>query len=177
MKILQPIVMFSLAVGILSSYATAHPDEPKFADYRVAIFRGDTKVPGYYKRTGNDWYDEMGKMVAAPEVNFAGKYHIGVHSCGMGCRYYTLSDLSNGIDSNALDIFSNDVRSKSTSNTENYIVDLASKSDSKMLIAQYHIQQSASFKEKCRQKVFTLSDDGKMVIPVATYGTQCKIIH
>ncbi len=120
----------------------------------------------------------MGKLVAPLQVNFAGKYYIGLHSCGAGCRYYTLSDLTNGSDSNALDVFSNaNRRPQRISDGREYISSLVSHSDSKMLVAQYHIAQSAKSSEECRERIFVLSDDGKSIKPITETTRSCEEIE
>lgn len=39
-------------------------------------------------RQGEDgvWRDGVGKRIADPVVNFSGRYHLGLHSCGAACR-------------------------------------------------------------------------------------------
>lgn len=117
----------------------------------------------------------MDKLVAPPGVNFAGKYYIGLHSCGAGCRYYTLSDLTDGSDSNALDMFSNaNGRHQKISDGREYISSLISRSDSKMLIAQYHIEQTATSPEECRERFFVLRHDGKNIKPITETIRFCE---
>ena len=52
-----------------------------------------------------DWRNENGKSVAPLEINFAGKYYIVTNSCGTGCRYYSMTDLSTGKDIDVLSPF------------------------------------------------------------------------
>jgi hypothetical protein len=78
----------------------------QFSDYPIAVYAGTLHIPNYYVNSGDVWRDDMGKEVAPPNVNFAGKYYIGLHSCGTQCRYFTLSDLTTGNESRALDMFS-----------------------------------------------------------------------
>lgn len=109
----------------------------------------------------------MGKLMALPNINFSGKYYIGSHSCGADCRYYSLSDLSDGSDSNALDTFSDDGGNTSENRRRRiYVTTLVSRPNGRMLIVQYHITQSDPSKEKCRERFFSLSDDERKVLPM-----------
>jgi hypothetical protein len=128
---------------------------PKFSEYSIDVYRGKLKIPNYYEKIDQDWRDDMGKLVAPPAINFAGKYYIGIHSCGADCRYHTLSDLTNGSDSNALDMFSNDLGyPQKTSDGRIYITNLVSRPTSNMLIAQYHIEGNSTSQEECRERIF-----------------------
>lgn len=164
MRILLQAVSLFLTAWSAFVYAVDSPRLPRFSDYTVDVYQGELKLPTYYKKIGGDWRDDMEKMVSAPVVNFAGKYHIGIHSCGAGCRYYTFSNLKNGSDSDALDMFSNRTgRPLKTADGRVYITDLISRADSAMLVAQYHVEQSGTLREECREKIFSLTDDGKEV--------------
>jgi hypothetical protein len=79
---------------------------PRFEDYKVALYRGAIHEPKWIRHVGGDeWRDHLGKIVDPPEINFAGKYFIAGHSCGTGCRFYTLTDLSSGRDLDVLTEF------------------------------------------------------------------------
>jgi hypothetical protein len=79
---------------------------PRFEDYEVAIYRGTIYRPKWIRRvTDDEWRDELGRLVEPPEINFAGKYFVSVHSCGIGCRYYTLTDRSSGRELDLLNDF------------------------------------------------------------------------
>jgi hypothetical protein len=169
----------ALVVFVVGGCAFVHAANnvvlPKFSDYPVDVYNGKLKVPTYYKEVDNEWRDDMGKLVAPPVINFAGKYYIGIHSCGAGCRYYTLSNLASGSDSNALDMFSNDEgHPQKTSDGRTYVTSLVSQPDSKMLVAQYYIDQSTISKEECRERIFSLSDDGKEVRPITRTINNCE---
>ncbi|HEV8525600.1 MAG TPA: hypothetical protein VGQ71_13975, partial [Terriglobales bacterium] len=72
---------------------------PQFEDYEVPLYRGAIHPPKWIRHVaGDEWRDDLGKTVDPPEVNFAGRYFIAMHSCGTGCRYYTLTDLSSSRD-------------------------------------------------------------------------------
>jgi hypothetical protein len=173
------LIFRALTLFLASSFFVANAADknvlPTFSAYPAEIYRGELKVPDYYQKTEDGWRDDMGKLVAPLKVNFAGKYYIGLHSCGAGCRYYTLSDLTNGSDSNALDMFSNaNGRPQKTSDGREYISSLVSHPDSKMLVAQYHIAQNATHPEECRERIFVLSDDGKNIAPITETIKFCE---
>ncbi|SEI61109.1 hypothetical protein [Paraburkholderia diazotrophica] len=168
-------LLLAFASQCVCTYAADSGTIPNFSDYPVEVYNGHLKVPNYYKKTDGEWRDDMGKLTAPPEINFAGKYYIGSHSCGAGCRYYTLSDLASGSESNALDMFSNDERhSPKTFDGRSYVTSLVSRPDSKMLVAQYHIEQGATSKEECRERIFLLSDEGKKAKPITKTINHCE---
>lgn len=77
-----------------------------FDKYPVEVYKGKIHLPKKYKRQNNRWIDDMGKTVTPVEINFAGRYYIGLHSCGAGCRYYSLINLADQRDfSDILDVF------------------------------------------------------------------------
>jgi hypothetical protein len=140
-------ILRALIILVATAYVLAQAEGvgilPKFSDHTVDTYKGQLITPSYYKKDGEDWRDDMGKSVAPPAINFSGKYYIGIHSCGAGCRYYTLSDLASGSESNALDMFSNDEsRPQKTSDGRLYITNLISRPTSSMLVAQYHIEKN-----------------------------------
>jgi hypothetical protein len=148
---------------------------PKFSDYPTAIYTGSLHIPSYYIKSGDVWRDDMDKEVSPPHINFAGKYYVGLHSCGTECRYYTLSDLAEGSESSALDIFSSDgSEPKKTSDGHNHVTELISKPDSLMVIAQYHIDHYLNIPPQCRERMFLLSKDGKKVSPISGIFNTCN---
>ena len=74
---------------------------PRFEDYAVAVYTGRIQRPKWiHPGPSGEWRDKLGKLVEPPEINFAGKYFVAVHSCGTSCRYYTMTDLSSGRELN-----------------------------------------------------------------------------
>jgi hypothetical protein len=175
MKNLFRAAIFFATAGHTFAYAVDGIVFPKFSDYPAKIYQGELKLPTYYRKIGDVWRDDMGKMVSAPVINFAGKYHIGIHSCGADCRYYTFSDLASGSDSDVLDMFSNQTaRPLKTADGRVYIADLISRADSAMLVAQYLIEQSGTLKEECRERIFSLTDDGKEIKSITKTINRCE---
>lgn len=154
---------------ILSSPALAQNrlNNPEFSNYPATIFVGRLMIPPYYVKSADVWRDDMGKQVAAPTVNFAGKHYVGLHSCGTECGYYTLSDLSTGKDLKALDMFSSDgEKPLKTRDGRTYITELVTRPDSAMIVARYRIDESSGHPAECRERIFTLSSDGQKVAPI-----------
>lgn len=163
-------------ICLATAYAAETTVTPKFSDFPAGVYGGKLHIPSYYVKSDDMWRDDMGKTVAPPKVNFAGKYYIGVHSCGTECRYYTMSDLTTGNDSKALDMFSSDgEKPQKTSDGRTYVTELLSRPDSKMVVAQYHIDPSASKPEECRERIFLLSDDEKKVTPITATIPSCQL--
>lgn len=104
-----------------------------FDQYRVEVYKGSIQIPSGYTHKEDMWIDELGKRVDPIEVNFAGQYYLGLHSCGAGCRYYTLNNLENKKDLSALlDQFtSNPDEGKKT------FIQLFYQKNSQLLIARY----------------------------------------
>jgi hypothetical protein len=154
----------------------ADKSSPKFADYPAAAYTGSLHIPSYYVReAGGLWRDDMGKQVAPVAISFAGKYYIGLHSCGTGCRYFTLSDLSNGRDSKALDMFSSDGGEPTkTRDGRTYVTELIAHPESTMLIARYYIEPSAFHSAECRERIFVLRDDGQSATPITGTMLGCR---
>ena len=70
---------------------------PRFKDYEVPLYKSAIHRPKWIRHVkGDEWRDDLNKLVDPPEVNFAGKYFVAGHSCGTGCRYYTMTDLASG---------------------------------------------------------------------------------
>ena len=155
------ILCLALVTSILPGGALARKTLPRFEDYQVPLYRGAIHPPKWIRHAeGDEWRDDIGKLVDPPEVNFAGKYFITLHGCGTGCGYYTLTDLSSGRDLNVLDSFSYGEPSPKTREGHTYTTELFSRPDSRMLVAQYHVE-SGQENEECRERVF-LFEGGRL---------------
>ncbi|WP_322105193.1 hypothetical protein [Paraburkholderia sp. J41] len=170
------IVKFITAVAclfVISFGAECKTASDEFLKYSVDVFKGELKIPDYYKKTADGWRDDEGKLVDIPHVNFSGKYFIGRHSCGTECVYYTLSDLTTGKDYDYLDMFSSGGDTPTlTRDGRRYLTELLSKANSRLLVAKYHISASTNRGEECRQKEFLLNSTGR-ISPLSTTTTQC----
>lgn len=158
-----------------SVWAEGSDKKSKFSDYSMSIYVGRTIIPAYYVKTGDAWRDDMAKGVDPPIINFAGRYHVGLRSCGAECRYYTLSDLSNGRDSKALDMFSSDGEKPTrTKDGRPHVTDLLTRPGSAMLIAQYHIEASAEHSAECRERAFIYSQSHDVIKPITPTIKGCE---
>ena len=141
-----------------------------FEDYEVQVYTGAIHRPKWIRHVGGDeWRDNLGKLVDPPEVNFAGKYFVVVHSCGTGCRYYTMTDLSSG---RALDLLKDFDAAEPPPKTRDgypYITDLITRANSKLLIAQYHVELPRG--EECRERAFVLH--GEKITPIINTRRKC----
>jgi len=165
---IKPIVAiaFSLLFFILP-LSLAAQSSPRFEDYEVAVYSGRIHPPkGFRHVKGDEWRDNLGKLVAPPEVNFAGKYFVSLHSCGTGCRYYTMTDLSSGVELKILNDFGAAEPPPKTREGNPYLTDLVTRANSKFLVAQYRIDSPRG--EECRERAFVF--DGDKLTP--TTGTR-----
>ncbi len=143
---------------------------PRFEDYEVVIYKGAIHRPKWIRRAADDeWRDELGKLVEPPEINFAGKYFISVHSCGTGCRYYTLTDLSSGRELDLLKDFRAAEPPPTTREGYPYVTDLVTRANSKLLVAQFRVVAPRG--EECRERAFIL--EGKKLTPVTNTRRSC----
>lgn len=166
------LITFLLFICVISVSAQAK-SFPSFEDYKVSVYTGKIHLPEWINYVGgNEWRDQLGKLVEPPNVNFAGKFFIATHSCGTGCRYYTLTDLSTGRESNALDIFATPEERPKTKDGYEYSTLLYSLDNSKMLIAHYIIDLENG-KSKCRQRDF-LFDKNKLKAISKTKDVACE---
>ncbi len=95
LKIMKFVAQTIFFLIICVSSIPAQGNLPRFEDYEVSLHRGKTHLPKWIRRVSEgEWRDDLGKLVESPQVNFAGKYFVAAHSCGTGCRYYTMTDLS-----------------------------------------------------------------------------------
>ena len=142
----------------------------RFEDYEVSVYTGSIHRPKWIRHVGGDeWRDNLGKLVDPPEVNFAGKYFVVVHSCGTGCRYYTMNDLSSG---RALDLLKDFGAAEPPPKTRDgypYVTDLITRANSKLLVAQYHVELPNG--EECRERSFVL--DGEKLTPIVNTRRTC----
>ena len=142
----------------------------RFEDYETVIYRGTIHRPKWIRRVADDeWQDELGKLVEPPEINFAGKYCVSVHSCGTGCRYYTMTDLSSGRELDLLKDFGAAEPPPQTREGYPYVTDLVTRANSKLLVAQFHIDSPRG--DECRERAFILK--GEKITPVTNTRRSC----
>ena len=159
------LIFFRLILPVTAQTA------PRFEDYEVVIYRGAIHKPKWVRRVADDeWRDGLGKLTEAPEINFAGKYFVSVHSCGTGCRYYTMTDLSSGRELSLLKDFGAAEPPPTTREGYRYVTDLVTRANSKLLVAQFRVDSPRG--EECRERAFIL--EGEKIIPVTTTRRSCR---
>ncbi len=126
---------------------------------------------GIRRVSANEWRKEFGKLLSPPETNFAGRFHISLNSCGTGCRYYTLTDLSNGKDLKTLAPFASGESPSKTREGYSYTTDLFSRPNSNLLIAQYSVDTPSG--EQCRERSFLWVED-KFLRPISNTKIGCR---
>lgn len=146
-----------IALSLLFSPALLRPQTaPKFEDYPIAVYTGRTHQPKWIRRGPNgEWRDQLGKLVDPPEINFAGRYFVSVHSCGTACRYYTLTDLSTGCELKLLRDFGAAEPPPKPDEGYPFVIDLVTRADSRLLVAQYRIDGLGG--EDRRERSFILA--------------------
>ena len=158
------LVLFCLTLQVTGQ------SSPRFEDYEVTIYTGTIHRPKWIRHVGADeWRDELGKLIEPPEVNFAGRYFIASHSCGTGCRYYTMTDLSSGRELNLLKDFDAAEPRPKTRKGYSYITILVTRANSKLLVAQYRVDSPRG--EECRERAFVL--EGQKITPVTNTRRTC----
>ncbi len=150
--------LVAIAVFFLVAPSLAAQNLSRFEDYETSVYAGTIHRPKWIRHvSGDEWRDNIGKLVAPPEVNFAGKYFVAVHSCGTGCRYYTMTDLSSGRELKLLNDFGAAEPPPKTREGYAYVTDLITRASSKLLVAQYRIDSPRG--EECRERAFVLDGD------------------
>ncbi len=143
---------------------------PKFQDYPVVRHPGPWFIPKGVRRVSeNEWRNDQGKLIDRPTLNFGAKYAASLHSCGTGCRYYTLTDLSTGRDFDTLAPFSSGEPSPMTKDGYLYVTDLVTRAGSNMLVAQYQVENGTVGGE-CRERIFVLENERLRPITETKYG-------
>lgn len=121
----------------------------EFNKYSTKIYQGEYKIPKDYQCNNGECRDINNKIVDL-SINFGGKYAIIAHSCGTGCRFYSMLNMENGEDNfKILSQFNTtpDLDGKDT------IDDLLSKSDSRLLVVRTISDTD------CKQKKFLLDNN------------------
>lgn len=154
------------------SLAISSQDELKFKNFPSIVYLGEINFPKDFTKNYDDiWRDSYGKKIEKPHINFSGKYFISLHSCGAGCRYYRLTDLSTGKEISSLEMFASTDPPPMTRDGFRYITSLIYKADSNMLVAQYEVQKNDEF--ECRERIFIFGDNEK-IKPISETKYHCN---
>ena len=155
MRIIWPIL---IVIVLLQGESIAQTKTPRFEDYKVRLYHGKIHKPKWIRHIkGNEWRDNLGKLVGPPEVDFAGKYCLYAHSLGTGSRYYTLTDLSTGRELDIVGQFTTAEPPPITRDGREYLTILYNQPNSRMLVAQY-LFDILSEHPTCRERVFVFDD-------------------
>lgn len=159
------IVLFALicAVKMAQPQAQTHKRQFEFEQFQAVVYQGPIHIPtGLHKDEEGAWRDALEKWVDEPEVTFAGEYYLAGHSCGTFCRYYQLFDLRTGQEIQGVDQFTCAEVPPKTPDGHPYLTILYAKPDSRLLIAEYHLDfDDPNKQETCRQQYFVLKN-GKL---------------
>jgi len=153
--------------------AHASAQYPKFEDFPVIKPLEPWILPrDIHHISTNEWKNANGKLIEPPKVNFAGKYVIALNSCGAGCSYYTLTNLSTGRDLPALKIFASKKPPATTKEGFTYVTHLVGRNGSSMLVAQYQIETETA-KRECRERVFVFENE--KLRPITKTKKSCSL--
>lgn len=158
------IVLYSLPQSLAAQSSL------RFEDYNVKLYTGRIHQPNWIRRGADgEWRDELGKLVEAPTINFAGKYFVAMHGCGTYCRYYTMTDLSSGREIDLLKVFGT---GETTSDGYAYLAELITRPNSRMLVVQWRFDSSRiDRRDDCRERLFVLN--GAKLTPITGTRRSC----
>jgi hypothetical protein len=159
-------IQFLLIIGVFSCAnppAWSKARQFQFEQFPVKVYKGPIHIPKWlHKETDGEWVYETGKTASPPEVTFAGEYELDGLSCGTGCRYYELANLRTGIENPEIGMFDGGDPLPKTKDGHPYLTVLYYKSNSRLLIAEYHLDFDVPDKtETCRQRYFVF-ENGKI---------------
>jgi hypothetical protein len=156
-----------LSLCIICNIAYANPND--FSDFPVEVYNGKLRKPKAFDLDQNGDLWEYGKMVAKPTINFAGKYFVTLHSCGTGCRYFRMHDLTSGKELPVLKMFSSATEPEPPPMTKDgwkYITHLHHKKDSNLLVAQFSLEKEiftedgeSEILSKCRERSYIFENE------------------
>jgi hypothetical protein len=135
----------------------------QFEQYPAKVYKGPIKIPKWlHQEDDGEWVYETARSASPPEVTYAGEYELDALSCGTGCRFYELANLRTGVEIPAIGMFDGGDPLPKTKDGHPYLTVLFYKPDSRLLIAEYHLDFDNPDKpETCRQRYFVL-EDGKL---------------
>lgn len=116
----------------------------EFSKYPATLYQGKHKIPKDYQCSNGECRDINNKIVDL-SINFAGKYSIIAHSCGTGCRFYSMLNVESGDDDFMI---LSKFNTTPDMNNKDSIDDLLSKKDSNLLIAKYQYSNNTCKQEK-----------------------------
>lgn len=163
-----PTRMLRLVLALGSAFCATSPAlsqtrQFQFEQFPTEVYKGPIRIPKWlHKDRDGGWTGPSWKAAMAPTVTFAGEYDLDGVSCGAECRFYQLTDLRTGAEVRAISMFDAGEELPVTRDGHPYLTILFYKPDSRMLIAEYHLDFREHDKpQTCRQRYFVL-EDGKL---------------
>jgi hypothetical protein len=135
----------------------------QFEQFSVNVYQGRIHIPKWlHKENDGEWSYSNWKPALPPSVTFAGEYDLAGISCGTECRYYELTNLRTGADVPGISMFDGGEELPVTGDGHPYLTILYYKPESRLLIAEYHLDfRDPDRSNACRQRYFVL-ENGKL---------------
>ena len=197
-KTFQFLLLTILATFLSSSCAQTSKLRPAFQDYPAEIYQGKFHFPeGLYKEEAPDeirdvtgetaiWRNEYGKRVNPSEINFAGKYFLFANSCGTGCRYYDMTDLSTGKDMPTISMFdATETRYMKTKGGHVCVTFLDTRPDSRLVTARCESRSPIAYEKDetgtdgagiyaCEERDFFFDEEDKKFRQITNRRYKCQ---
>ena len=149
------------AVGIAQLPTQTRKRHFQFEQFPAEVYKGPIRIPSNLHRDAEGaWRDDLGKLVDEPEVTFAGEYYLAGHSCGTGEEIRQVDQFDAGEEP------------PKTADGHPYLTILYGRPDSRLLIAEYHLDfDDPNKQETCRQRYFVL--EGGKLKPISKTFSFC----
>lgn len=159
-------IQLLLVLGVVLSAGPACWSQKRqfqFEQFPVKVYKGHIHIPKWlHKEKDGEWTYFTEKPAFPPHVSFAGEYDLDAVSCGTGCRFYELTNLRTGVEIPAIAMFDGAEPLPKTKDGHPFLTVLFYKPDSRLLIAEYHLDfEDPNRPETCRQRYFVL-ENGKL---------------
>lgn len=143
----------------------------------MKVYKGQIHIPKWlHKEKDGEWLYFTGRSAFPPHLSYAGEYDLDGLTCGTWCRFYELTNLRTGVEILAIHMFDCTEERPVTKDGHPYLTVLFYKPDSRLLIAEYHLDfEDPDKKETCRQRYFVL-EDGK-IKPISKTFPFCTEEH
>lgn len=154
---MKKTIYILLTIFILGSINTVFAqDEEFFKQYPAKnTFKGEIVLPEGYRKEDGMIFNNINKAVDLT-INYNGKYSIVRNSCGAGCVYLTLVDLSTGeVDENILADYNTNEMTSMEIDGKRYISIPLSKKESTGIIMKY-IPEIDEEINTCYEQKFTI---------------------
>ena len=151
------------------------------SNYSVDVYNGKLYIPiSFEHKSDGFWYDENGKKIMDPVINFAGKYFISDPGCNGLCEVSRIYDMTSGKElSGLLDMFDNKKPLPRTHDGWEYTSRKQHRADSRLLVVQYWLSKSVpqgSGKYKtiygCRERSFIMENE--KIKPISKTRPYCS---